>query len=121
MGKFGPKSQNCQFKLKFGTQSNSNDKNSMVMLTFFCFRPEIPFLDEFGLKNQNCQFKLKFGTYSTLNMQTSMMVLTFSVFKRKYPEQIRSKKSKLSVYAEIWCLIYFEYAEYNGGVHFFCY
>ena len=31
------------------------------MLTFFYFRPEIPFLGKFGPKNQNCQFKLKFG------------------------------------------------------------
>ena len=27
LGKFGPKNQNCQFKLKFGTQTNSNIQN----------------------------------------------------------------------------------------------
>ena len=37
LGKFGPKTQNCQFKLKFGTQTNSNMQNSMVVLTFSVF------------------------------------------------------------------------------------
>ena len=31
LGKFGPWNQNCQFKLKFGTQHNSNMQNSMVV------------------------------------------------------------------------------------------
>ena len=30
LGKFGPKNQNCQFKLKFGTKTNSNEQNSFV-------------------------------------------------------------------------------------------
>ena len=34
LSKFGPKNQNCQFKLKFGTQNNSNMQNSMVVFTF---------------------------------------------------------------------------------------
>ena len=33
MGKFGSKNQNRQFKLEFGTQTNSNMHNSMVMIT----------------------------------------------------------------------------------------
>ena len=36
-GKFGPKTQNYQFKLKVYTQTNSNVQNSMVMLTFSVF------------------------------------------------------------------------------------
>ena len=32
--KFGPKNQNCKFKLKFGTWINSNMQNSMVVFTF---------------------------------------------------------------------------------------
>ena len=43
MGKFGPKSQNYQFKLKFGTYTNSNMENSMMMLTFFVFDQKCPF------------------------------------------------------------------------------
>ena len=34
LGKFVPKNQNYQFKLKFGTYSNSDMQNSMVMFTF---------------------------------------------------------------------------------------
>ena len=48
MGKFGPKNQNCQFKLKFR------------------FWLEIPFLGKLGQKIQNCQFILKFGSYNNL-------------------------------------------------------
>ena len=47
------KQQNCQFELKFGTYTNWNMQNSVVMLTLFLTG-----------KNQNCQFKLKFGTSS---------------------------------------------------------
>ena len=43
-GKFGPKIQNYLFKVKFGTKTNSNMQNSMVMFTFFVFKLEIPFL-----------------------------------------------------------------------------
>ena len=34
LGKFGPKNENCQFKLKFGTKTNLNKQNSMVVFTF---------------------------------------------------------------------------------------
>ena len=37
LGKFGPKSQNYQFQLKFGTYTNSNMQNSIVMFTFPAF------------------------------------------------------------------------------------
>ena len=59
LGKFGPKNQNCQFKMKLDTYTNPNIHNSMVMFTFFCFWPEILFLGKFGPKSQNCQFKVK--------------------------------------------------------------
>ena len=35
LGKFGQKYQNCQFKLKFGTETNSNVQNSMVVFILF--------------------------------------------------------------------------------------
>ena len=35
MGNISPKNQNCQFKLKFGTSTNSNKQDSTVMFTFF--------------------------------------------------------------------------------------
>ena len=34
MGKSGPKSQNRQFKLKFGTKANLNMQNPKVLFTF---------------------------------------------------------------------------------------
>ena len=43
LSKFGPKNENCQFQLKFGTLSNSNMKNSMVMLLFFYLNESILF------------------------------------------------------------------------------
>ena len=54
LGKFGPKNQNCQFKLKFGTynnsnklkfgtQSNLNMQNSVVTFTFPVFDQKYPF------------------------------------------------------------------------------
>ena len=73
LGKFGPKHQNCQFKLKFGTQTNLNMKNSMLVFTLSA-------LDQ----KQNCQFKLKFSTQINSNMQNSMEVFTFSVLYWKY-------------------------------------
>ena len=36
-------------------------------------------------------------------------------------EQILSKISKLSVYAENWYLNQFEYGEFNGAVNFLCF
>ena len=42
LGKFGPKDQNYQFKLKFGTGTNSNMENSMVMFIFSLFDWKYP-------------------------------------------------------------------------------
>ena len=43
LGKFGPKNQNCQFKLKFGTQANPNMQNKMVVFIFAVLDQEHPF------------------------------------------------------------------------------
>ena len=43
LGKFGPKNQNYQFILKFGTWTNSNMQNSMVMFNFSPFYWNYPF------------------------------------------------------------------------------
>ena len=45
LGKFGTKNQNCQFKLKFGTKTNSNMQNSMALFTFSVLDRKHPFLD----------------------------------------------------------------------------
>ena len=44
LDKPGPKNENCQFRLKFGTQTNSNKQNVMVEFTFSVFIPDTPFL-----------------------------------------------------------------------------
>ena len=44
LGKFGPKNQNCQFKLKFGTQTNLNMQDSVIMFVFFVFDQKYPFM-----------------------------------------------------------------------------
>ena len=62
MGKFASKNQNCQFELKFRTQTNSNTQNSMVVFTFSVLDEKQPFLGKFGPKSHNCQFMLKSGT-----------------------------------------------------------
>ena len=43
LGKFGPKIQNCWFKLKFSGLTNSNMQNSMVEFTFSVFNQKYPF------------------------------------------------------------------------------
>ena len=43
LGKFGPKNQNDQFRLKFGTYTNSNMQNSMLIFTFSVFDRKFPF------------------------------------------------------------------------------
>ena len=62
LGKFGPKNRNCQFILIFGTSTNSNILNSMIVFNFSAFLLELPYLGKFGPTNQNCPFKLKFCT-----------------------------------------------------------
>ena len=62
LGKFVPKKQDCQFKLKCVTWSNSKMQNSMVMFTFSVLDRKHPFFGKFGPKNQNCQFKLRLDT-----------------------------------------------------------
>ena len=43
LGKFDPKCQNCQFKVKLDTKTNSNMLNSMMLFTFFIFDRKYPF------------------------------------------------------------------------------
>ena len=78
-------SQNCQFKLKLGTQTNSNMLNSMARFTFFVFDWNYPFQANLVKKNHNCQFKLKCSTLTNQNMQNSMVGLILFVLDWKYP------------------------------------
>ena len=40
LDKFGPENQNCQFKLKLSTKTNSNMHNSVMTFTFSVFGPK---------------------------------------------------------------------------------
>ena len=62
LGKFGPKSKSCQFKLKLGLSGIAEYAEFSGAAYFFGFKLETHFLGKFGPKNQNYQFKLKFGT-----------------------------------------------------------
>ena len=55
--KFGPKNENCQFQLNFGTYSNSNIKKSKVVFLFL--NESILFMANLL---QIDLLKLKFGT-----------------------------------------------------------
>ena len=85
LGKFFQENQNCQFKRKFGTKTNLNIENSVVMFTFVFFRPEINLLGKFISKMKICWFKMTFGAYTNWYMQNSMVVFILSVLDRKYP------------------------------------
>ena len=43
LGKFGPKIQNCQFKVKFGIVNSSDMQDSMVIFNFSVFQRKYPF------------------------------------------------------------------------------
>ena len=62
------KNQNCKFKMEFGSKTNLNRQNSMMMFPFSAFDHKISFLGKFGPKIQNCLFTLKFDTKTNLNM-----------------------------------------------------
>ena len=76
LGKFCAKNQNCQFKLIFSTQINSNMKNSMKMLIFSVFDKMYPFS-----RNLFQKIKIVFD----LNMQNLMMIFFFF-----FPFQVKS-------------------------------
>ena len=81
-GQVWSKNQNCQFKVKIGTQTNSNMKNSIVKLFFFLFSTESILFLEICSKNQDCLLKLKFRIQINLSMQNSKVNFIFLV--RKY-------------------------------------
>ena len=55
-GKFGPKNQNYQFKVKFGAETNSNMVNSMVIFTFLFSTQNSLFWENLIQKIKNVSF-----------------------------------------------------------------
>ena len=108
-GRFSPKKQNFQVKVKFDTQTNSNLHNSMMMFTFLVLDRKYRFQVKFGPKWQNCQFLLKFGSYTNSSMKDSMVMFIFCFLffltgRILFWDKFFRKKSKLFVEAEIWNL-----------------
>ena len=125
LAKFGPEYQNCQFKLKFGTKTNSNMQNwwcssfpfltgntlfkqiwsqkSMVVFIFSVLEWKHPLWANW-IPKINCQFKLKFGTKTKSNKQNSMAMLTFSVFDWKHPFWANLVQ-KFKIVSSIWNLV----------------
>ena len=62
LGKFGPKSQNYQFKLKCGTCTNSNMQDSIVMFTFFVSDQGCPFWENLVQNVKIVSLKANFGS-----------------------------------------------------------
>ena len=62
LGKFGPENQNCQFKLKFVTSTNSNMQNSVVMFTFSVLSWKYPFWVKLVQKVKIFSLSSKIGT-----------------------------------------------------------
>ena len=70
LDKFGPKIQNCLFKVKFGarTVQNSIMQNSTVIFIFFVFYRKLLLFGKFDPHIKNCLFKVKLGTQTNSNM-----------------------------------------------------
>ena len=97
-GQIWSKNQNCHFKLKFGTYSNSNMQNSMVMFILSVFDWKYPFW-------ANLVQKIKIVTLSwnlvptlirTCRIQWWCSFFLFLIGNSLFG-QIWSKKSKLSL------------------------
>ena len=98
LGKFGPKSQNYQLKLKFGTYTNSNMQNSMVMFIFFVFDLIYPFWAIFvqNIKILTLSWNLVPTLIRACIIQWWCSFFLFLIGNTLFG-QIWSKKSKLSV------------------------
>ena len=120
LAKFGPKNQNYQFKLKFGTCTNSSMLNSMVVFTFSVCEWKCLFWANFVQKVKiiSLSWNLVPRLIRVCRIQWWYSLFLFLI-GNTLVRQIWSKKSKLSVEAEIWYLDLFEYAEFSGSVHCF--
>ena len=93
LAKFGPKTQNRKFRLKFCRKSSLNMQNSMVIFIFYLFiHSFILLLTRNSVFGQICSKNLKLFVQSEIwypdhnsNMQNSMVVFILSALDRKYP------------------------------------
>ena len=95
LGEFVQKNQNCRFKMKFSTQTNSNIQKLIVNFTFSVFNQEYPFLEKCCPKNKYYQFKLKFCTKPYSNMHNSMVMIISCFLDRKCSNLLQKIKIKI--------------------------
>ena len=97
-------------------------QNSMILFTFLVFEWKYPFRANLvqKIKIISSSWNLVPALIRTCRIQWWYSLFLFLIGNTLF-RQIWSKKSKLSVEAEIWYLHSFEYAEFNCGVHFFCF
>ena len=121
LDKFGPKNQNCGFRLKFGIQTNPNMQNSIGMFTFLGFGPKylfwvylvqkfefvcsgkslLPRLIQICRTQWQCSLHL---THSLSQIKRTQWRCSLFLFFNNTPfyGKFIFKKSKLCVEAEIW-------------------
>ena len=101
LGKFGPKNQNFYFKLKFGTHTNSNMQNSMVVFTFSVSEGKCSFWANLVQKVKiiNLSWNLVPTLIRIWRIQWLMFTFLFLIGHTLFG-QIWSKKLKLAVQGE---------------------
>ena len=112
-GKFGPKSQNYQLKLKFVTETNSNMQNSMMLFSFLVFEWKHSFWANLVQKVQLIILSQNFGACTSSNMLNSIGMFTFFVYDWKYLFW-ENLVQKIKIISLSWNL-------FNGHRHFFCF
>ena len=93
LGKSGQKNQNCRFKLKFGTKTNLNKLNSMMMFFFSVF-------DHKYLSWANLVRKCKI--FCSKWMVVSMVVSILSVLDWKQPLFLANLFQKIAIVSLSW-------------------
>ena len=98
LGKFGPKAQNCQFKLKFCTFTNSDMQISMRMFTFSVFKGKHLFRANLvqKIKIVNLTWNLVLRLIQICRIQWECLLSRFSTGNTLFG-QIWFKKLKLSI------------------------
>ena len=102
LGKFSPKNQICQFKLKFGTKTNSNIQNSKVVFTFSVLNRKYTFWANLvqKIKIVSLSWNLVPRLIRIYNIQWWYHFFLFWSGNNLFG-QVWSKKSKLSDSAQI--------------------
>ena len=104
-GQIWSKKSNYQLKLKFGSQTNSNMHNSMMLLTFFVFEWKYSFWANLvqKIKILTLSWNLVPTLIRTCRIQWWCLLFLYLIRNTLFV-QIWSKKLKLSVETEIWYL-----------------